>query len=207
MKNELTPKQERFALNLYKGMSQRVAYKKAGYSAKSSPTTQDRHACELAKTDKIVARVAELLGKDAAAAVMTRQERLERLSEIGRARITDFVTCKDGHANINIDLESANSAAIQEITTEIRWDGKGEDAEPVTVTKLKIRDPIASIHELNDMDGNRAPEKHEFTGKDGKPIDVNFVENAKDKLLSKLNSIAARAGEKAADPKPDGGGS
>ena len=43
-KNKLTPKQERFALNLFKGLSQREAYIQAGYSSKQLPSTLDRNS-------------------------------------------------------------------------------------------------------------------------------------------------------------------
>ncbi|MFC1972444.1 terminase small subunit, partial [Chloroflexota bacterium] len=46
--DRLTPKQERFCLNLLKGMSQREAYIQAGYSGNQARDTIDNHAYQLA---------------------------------------------------------------------------------------------------------------------------------------------------------------
>ena len=80
----LTQKQENFTLNLFKGMSQREAYTVAGYSSKQSPDTLDRNACELAGSNKIVARLEELNSKTEDDSVATVIERKQRLTEVLR---------------------------------------------------------------------------------------------------------------------------
>src|SRR4030042_6113996 len=89
--DELTPKQERFVLNIFQGMSQREAYVKAGYSNRSKPETIDSHACRLVDSAKIMTRLAELQQAAEDAAVMNVRERKKRLSEIGRARLHAFI--------------------------------------------------------------------------------------------------------------------
>jgi len=86
----LTQKQETFCLNLFQGMSQRDAYIAAGYSPRQSPATIDRHACDLAKTDKILARTEELRQAAEDASVATVLERKQVLTEIVRGRFADF---------------------------------------------------------------------------------------------------------------------
>jgi phage terminase small subunit len=204
MSNDLTPKQERFALNLFKGMSQRDAYVKAGYSAKSSPDTLDRHACALAKNDKIMVRLSDLQAKAETDAVMTKQERMARLSEIGRARVPDFVETDDkGIARIKVGPESLNSGAIQEIITETVV--VADSPIKTQISKLKFHDPVRAIQELNKWDGAYAPDRHEITGKDGGPIEASV--DAKSKLISLLDRIASQGGEAEGDTKSEAPGS
>lgn len=57
----LTPKEEMFTQCLFKGLSQRQAYKEAyERSRKWTDNTVDSKACKLAKKDKVVARLKEL---------------------------------------------------------------------------------------------------------------------------------------------------
>ena len=79
MANKLTQKQERFALNLFKGLSQRQAWIDAGYSNRYPVQWIDSHACRLADLDKIKARLEEyrIDAKDKTIAdVRERQQRL-----------------------------------------------------------------------------------------------------------------------------------
>ena len=145
--NGLTPKQERFALNIFEGMSQREAYIQAGYSSKQAFSTIDRNAFELARTNKIVARLEELYQEIKSEKVMLKQERLEVLSEIARGRFAEFTS--DGE--ITLDDDNLKSAALAEIK-ETNWrGGKGGRAESKT-TSIKLRDPISAIDLLNKMD-------------------------------------------------------
>ncbi|GAG08479.1 unnamed protein product, partial [marine sediment metagenome] len=77
-------------------------------------------------------------------------ERKERLSEIARARLTDYVTCGPDRDLVNVGPDSPNTAALQEITsrTEIDKDGAGA----AVVTKVKLHNPMTAISELNKME-------------------------------------------------------
>jgi hypothetical protein len=124
-------------------MSQREAYLVAGYSPKQAPATLDIHACALAKTDKVMIRLAELNKKAEDAAITTVVERRKILSQIERAKVGDFT---DERGNLSITGKvKLMSAAVQEIKTEQTLLGYR--------TTLKLRDPIAAITEHNKMDG------------------------------------------------------
>lgn len=148
---ELTQKQETFTLNLFKGMSQREAYIQAGYSSKQSPATLDRHAFDLAKSDKIVARWDELRKEAEDKSVATVLERKQVLTEIARGRLTDYTTCGPDRDLIDVGPESPNTAALQEITSHTEYDKDG--AGGAVVTKIKLHNSIQAIAELNKMDG------------------------------------------------------
>jgi len=78
----LTQKQETFAQNLFKGLTQREAWIQAGYSSKYAPAIIDVHACQLAAQDKIKVRLTELNLKTEDVTVATVKERKEKLTQI-----------------------------------------------------------------------------------------------------------------------------
>lgn len=71
---------EKFALALFKGMSQKDAAIGAGYK----PSRARQTASRLATNGNIVARILELHQKAESDAIMSVRERKERLSEIAR---------------------------------------------------------------------------------------------------------------------------
>ena len=146
MKRLLTQKQERFTLNLFKGMSQREAYIQAGYSSNYKPAALDVNACKMANTAKVLLRLGELNQKAEDASVMSKIERKQRLSEIGRAEIPDFII-EDG---IKVNKDSSNVGAVAEITTKTKVFRK--NGEPINITTLKLHSPMTAIDLLNKMD-------------------------------------------------------
>ena len=136
----LTPKQEKFALNLFSGMSHRRAWIEAGYSSNYSMAVLDTHASVLAHKDKVKIRVAELQAPVDSALISgkiaTEGERKEILSEIARAKVGGFID----ETGV-IDKGKLDSSAIQAIDQK----GKG-------ITKLRLHNPISAISELNKME-------------------------------------------------------
>jgi phage terminase small subunit len=114
----------------------------AGYSFKNARYMASEN---LAKPC-IVARLRELHQKAEDAAVMSVRERKIALSIIARARITDFVTDK----GVKVDSAMPSTGAIEGVRTRVKYFKKG--IEPVIITELKLRDPIAAIECLNKMD-------------------------------------------------------
>jgi phage terminase small subunit len=199
---------EKFAQLWFAGATFEQAAIDAGYKPKWARSIGSR----LSTNVNILARYNELQQAAADAKIMSVRERKERLSEIGRARVTDFVGCEKGIARINVDLQSANSAAIQEVVTDEVQIGKGNSALMVQVTKLKLRDPVRAIEELNKMDGAYAPSRTEVTGKDGKPIQLETKPDLallSDEELSTLENIlskttnARRSSGGESPPSPD----
>ena len=178
---KLTRRQEQFTLNLMAGMSQYEAYVKAGYSAKLTRATIDVNACRLAKNTKILLRQAELNQKVEANKVAGVEERKSILTEIARARQTDFMTCSaDGVWMHDIGPETINKAGLKQIQTSTMPFGSKEDNLSVILTKVELTNPIQAIAELNRMEGAYAPEKHES---------INLNLEAKDLTDAELLSI------------------
>jgi phage terminase small subunit len=148
MSTRLTAKQEKFCLNYFKSSNAAASATLAGYSVRSIRSI----ASELLTNHNIQARLAELDKKAVDGSVMSVLERKQRLTEIARARVSDFVQCKNGVARITVDMDSANSAALEEVTSEELTLGRGEDAPTSLITKLKLRNPVSAIAELNKME-------------------------------------------------------
>lgn len=146
----LTEKQERFAQNIFAGMTQREAWGAAGYSTRYPLKIQDENACRLANQSKIEARVKELHTATASPLIMGVEERKQRLSEIARAKLTDYQELGADGSWINIGPESPNTAALQEITSHTEYNDKGSGA--AVITKVKLHNPMAAIAELNKME-------------------------------------------------------
>jgi len=183
LKDTLTIKQEKFCLNLFQGMEQIDAYKAAGYAAGKS-TTLSANASRLANKDIILHRLAELKARTASSKVMDVTERKERLSEIARARLTDYQTAGlDGSGYIEIGKESPNTAAISSIKTATKFDENGNTG--TLFTEIKLHNPVMAIAELNKMGGDYAPIRTDITSKGNelKPSITYNVINPDTKIL------------------------
>jgi phage terminase small subunit len=150
-RHALTPMQQRFTLNVFEHGNAAQAYRDAGYKVQTDDAAYAA-ASRLLGNVKVQAFLNWLQQKAIEASIMSVTERKQRLSEIGRGRITDFIEVKDGVARIKVDLESVNSGAVQEVTTEELDLGKGK-APTIRVTKLKLYQPGPAIDLLNKMEG------------------------------------------------------
>lgn len=182
MIGKLNQRQERFCLEYIVCGNGTKAAVAAGYSPKMACSIGSR----LQRNVNIQARIHELNEVIVSEKIADARERKEVLSEIARGRLNDFVRADEDGAHIHIDLKSANTASLQEVSTTTTHykNKKGEDGE-VSVTKLKLYNPIQAIAELNKMEGDYAPEKHAVLGgivieivhRDKKPLEEGKTES------------------------------
>ena len=189
----LTTKQENFVINLLKGMNQTQAYQLA-YGCKSVNVAKVG-ASRLLTNVNIKAKYQELISHTESAAVMSVEERKARLSEIARARLTDYQEAgADGAGYINIGKESPNTAAIAGIKSSTKFDENGNTG--TLYTEIKLHNPIMAIAELNKM------EKLYNDDKQGVNVNVNVaVMQARDLTDDELASIAARGSARIVEQK------
>jgi phage terminase small subunit len=135
-KPSLTQKQERFTRFLFDGLSQRESWIKAGYSDKYAVTIIDVHACQLANSDKVKVRLAELNKKADDDSVATHLEACQVATEVIRAKLGDFISA-DGRLLSSATLKSP---AIAEYS--IKQKKYGVD------TTVKLHDPLDGIEKL-----------------------------------------------------------
>jgi len=150
METRLTQKQKTFALNIFNGMTQREAWKEAGYSTRYPIAHIDRDASLLANSPKILQRLQELNKRTEDASVMGVMERKQRLTEIARARLTDFMELGQDGSWVNLGPEVPMTGAIQEIRSRTEYNEDG--AKPTVHTSVKLHNPLQAIDLLNKMD-------------------------------------------------------
>jgi phage terminase small subunit len=185
-------RQELFCQYVFTGES--PAYEcavRAGYALKAARST----ASHLSTNHNIRARIDELNAAAASARVMTVQERKEKLSEIGRARLTDYMS----EDSIKVGKDSPNASALQSLTKNTRKIRNAIISEEVT--DIKLHSPIAAIQELNKME-------HIYydTTVNIQNTQVIIV-NAKEKILSALDRLASTGTEGEDNRDPIGRGS
>ncbi len=184
-------KWEIFTQNWFQGKTKEESATIAGYKPKWVRSIASR----LSTKANILARYQELNQKAVDASVMGKLERKQRLSEIARARLTDFVEAGADGAWINIGLESVNSAALQSVKSKTEYDNNG--AHPTVITDIKLHDPVKAITVLNDMDDIGVPKNT-----------INIITNeviidARENLISTIARLATRITETESLSEPE----
>lgn len=157
---------------------------KAGYALKASRQIASR----LLTYANIQARILELNEQASSKRVMTKRERMERLSEIGRAKLTDFINA-DGEPTI--DKKALNVGAISKFIHRTRYTKLGDQ---VIENSIELRDPVSAIQELNKMDGAYTPTKGE--------LNVIVKYTADEFTDDQLATIATGSGYRTIAPPP-----
>ena len=146
MNKRLAQKQETFCVKYVELGNATEAAIIAGYSPKYAGVNTPK----LLNNTKIQAYIKELREEVKSAAIMNVEERMEKLSIIGRADLTDFQTAGADGSWIDIGPENPHSGALQEITSRTEYDDKSADA--AVITKIRLHDPVRAIDLLNKMD-------------------------------------------------------
>jgi len=180
----LTPKMERFCLNFVKLNNATQAAVEAGYS----PKTAYAIAAENLKKPVIIDRITQLRQKTEDATVMGVLERKQRLSEIGRAKLTDFMEMGQDGTWCNIGPESKSAGAVQEITSRTEYDD--DSAKSTIHTKVKLHDPVKAIDLLNKMDKIYADNTGTQVNIDNRKVEILVIsENAKQLTAQILDGV------------------
>lgn len=137
---------ETFCINYFQIGNATEAAIKAGYSKKTARVIASINLTKI----NIINRIQELRDTAASAKIMDVVERKERLSEIARARLTDYVTCGPDRDLVDVGPESPNTAALSEITSRTEFDKDGAGA--AVVTKVKLHNPMQAVDLLNKME-------------------------------------------------------
>jgi len=165
---KLTQKQIGFTQDYFSEVPPGQAYM-THYKVKNMAVA-DVCASKLLKTTKISAYLQELRLKAESKLVMSKQEILERHSEIARAKITDFQTTGADGSWIDIGPENKHAGAIQEITSRTEYDKDGSN--PSVVMKVKLHDPVRSMQEIAKLQGHYPKEG---TGEGDRYYDIKVL--------------------------------
>ena len=186
---KLTQKQEMFCVEYIATGNASESYRRAYQPKRMTNKSINEKASQMLAMVKIRSRIEGLNSKAVSAAVMTRQEALERLSGIARTDLADLVEFgthelgedTDGKPVIQATWHIKDSAlqdpeklaAIAELTA-------GRDG-----IKIKTHSPLQAIQQLAKMQGWESATKHEISGPDGAPIRTQ-VESVDQKLAEGL---------------------
>ena len=189
--DRLTQKQETFCQRYFETGHAGESARFANYSPKTAYVI----AAENLLKPKIQNRLRELNQLAVDASVMGKLERKQRLSEISRARLTDFIEAGADGAWINVGLESLNSAGLQSVKSRTEYDKDG--AHPSVITDIKLHDPVKAIVALNDMDDIGVPKNNINI------ITKEVIINARETLNSNIARLSARINEAGSPGEPE----
>lgn len=187
--DELSLLAQKVCVNVLAGMTQRQAYYEAGGTAKSDESA-DATVSQLLSNPKVKLFMDSMKAEAVSSAVMSRQEALEKLSNLARTDLKDLVEFgeyelgSDGDGNPIVQaswrikdsaMQDPNKmAAISELTA-------GKDG-----IKIKTHSPVTAIQQLAKMQGWESAKKFELSGKDGGPIQVQNVDELTDEQLAAI---------------------
>jgi len=127
----------------------------AGFSAKTAASK----ASQLLKDPRIKELIEEFQAERRQEAIISFDERARILSGIARGTLGDFLDAEKGIVSFDSAESQTNNAALSQVQQYAEHDKDGNLLG--YITKLRLRDPVAAIGELNKMYGDHAPKQLE----------------------------------------------
>ena len=135
-RDELTAKQQRFVAEYLVDLNATQAAVRAGYSQR----TAAEMGYENLRKPQIADAIQQAMEARAEKLEITADRVLQELARMAFANMADYINVlDDGSAVVDLsELTPAQSAAIQEITSDVYVEGRGDDAERVKKIKFKL---------------------------------------------------------------------
>ena len=153
----LTPKQEAFCLAYLETGNASEAYRRAYSAQNMKPESVAVAASRALSNAKVALRVSELRERSQTAAVMSRQEALERLTRIGRTSLSDLIDWR------TVDLGADESGSPIQQTAWALKDSVAQDPGSLALIselsatkdgfKIKTHSQVQAIQQLAKMQG------------------------------------------------------
>lgn len=189
--DELTELQQRTATNTLAGMTQRAAYYAAGGKA-NNDVTADSSAYEILSKPQVKSFMDSMKVQAISDAIMTREEAMKILTQLGRGNLTDIVKFKTSHVGQNAETGDD----VHQTTWLIDEDLQTNDPDKLMIIselevgkngpKIKQHSKVAAIAQLAKMGGWESASKHEISGPGGGPILTKDVSELSDDALMAL---------------------
>jgi phage terminase small subunit len=189
----LTELQQRTAINVLAGMTQRAGYYAARGTAKSDEVA-DAVASELLSNPKVKAFMDAMKAAAVSEAVMSRTEAMEKLSVLARTDLKDLVdfgeyelgSDSDGNPIVqsswrikdSVFQDPVKMAAISELTASKEG------------IKIKTHGPLTAIKQLADMQGWNAAQKFDHSSTDGSMSPKSAAELTDEQLATIAANIS-----------------
>lgn len=144
----LTVKQERYVQNLFKGMSQREAYKQAYDCVNMSDSVIDVKASELSSVGKIAVRLKQLQDELKNKNMVTVERVLAEYAKLGFFDPRNLFHA-DGKPKDITELDDETAAALAGLDVQEVYEGFGEDRQFVGyVKKYKLSDKKSALDSM-----------------------------------------------------------
>lgn len=169
--DQLTQLQQRVATNVLAGMSQRQAYILAGGSAEKEGSI-DATTSELLSNPKVAAFMDAMKIEAVNAAIMSRNEAMEKLSSLARTDLKDLVDF--GSYELGTDAETGNP--VIQSTWRIKPSALQDPKQMAAISeltagkdgiKIKTHSPLDAIKQLSKMQGWETPQVIDHKSSDG----------------------------------------
>ena len=149
MADKLTVKQEKFVQGLFAGLSQREAYKQAGYSCdKMTDKSIDELACKLDKNTKIASRLDELKNEFKERNFVSVERTLQEYGRLGYFDPRKLFN-NDGSPKGIHELDDDTAAVLAGLEVMEIYEGKGENKEFVGyLRKYKLADKKGALDSI-----------------------------------------------------------
>jgi phage terminase small subunit len=185
----LTPKRERFCQNIFKGMTQRAAYKDAFNPPHMKDYVIDREASVLCRNPVVVARIKEIQEELRKDNQITVEKVLEELAHIAFDDVKNYLAFRNEKQIVGLDEQLQpvfDYQPIVEVKDSNDIDTRGISEVVVDSKggfKFKLYPKDVALQKLGQYLGLFI-DRSEITGKDGGPIEINDARNI---LIEKLN--------------------
>lgn len=143
---------------------------------------------------------AEITARVVDDSVMSAREVLQELSKLGRSSIKNVIVGGDTSADVVEslqDIPDEHAATIKSLTVETFVTGTGDDAREVKRVKVELHDKRGPLRDLA-QHHKLLTEKHEHTGKDEGPIQVEDKTDMSELEVARRIAFALERGARSA---------
>lgn len=182
----LTIKQEKFAQNLFAGMSQRDAYKNSYDCENMTDKSIDETACKLANDLKIISRIEQLTEELKQRNMVTVERILTEYSKLGFYDPRNLFR-DDGQPKEITELDDETAAALSGLDVQEVYEGTGSDRKFVGYTKkYKLSDKKAALDSMAKYLGMFKENVQLSGGLNNTITDLPVSEEEQQELIKKL---------------------
>jgi phage terminase small subunit len=169
----LNPRHQRFVDEYLVDLNASAAYQRAGYKAKGNAA--EVSAIRLLRNVQIQNAIAEGQKVRATRTGITQDRVLEELALLSFSDLDHYVVDDNGDVKLLSGAPDGAMRALQSIKRKIITRGTGENREVTREVEIKLWDKPGPLKLAGLHAGLKFVERHEHTGKDGKPIETRVI--------------------------------
>jgi phage terminase small subunit len=169
----LNPRHQRFVDEYLLDRNATAAYKRAGYKAKGNAA--EVNANKLLRKTQVATAIAVAEQARSQRTTITQDRVLNELGLLSFSDLTHYVVDDNGDVELRAGAPDGAMRALQSIKRKIITRGTGENREVIREVEIKLWDKPGPLKLAGLHAGLKFVERHEHTGKDGKPIETRVT--------------------------------